>query len=114
MIYENGKWTLYTTDNTKFELTEEQFADIFWEFKEQGTKDTAWFEDVIEDKTEEVFQMVKKYETPGWCGEWCTEFDERVYTNNDMQAIVKDVLEDLANNYYFIKREQFAERLAEN
>ena len=46
MTYEDGKYTIYTSDNTKFRMTEEHFTEIMGEFLQQAEYGKQhWFDD---------------------------------------------------------------------
>ncbi len=89
MTYENGKWTIYTTDNTKFEITEEQFNDILHEFLEHADNfNSVWFEKNFTTELPDYQKLAY-------------DFDERIV---EVEDIITDIEEDIDAKFYLIPK----------
>lgn len=92
MTYENGKWTIYTKDNTKFEISEEQFKEIFEEFTSLADAgNQPWFDKVLG-------------ETIAW--QWKRP-SLSIPTNEDityttLEEEIDEVVNNIEENYYLI------------
>jgi hypothetical protein len=113
MIYENGKWTIYTSQNEEFQISEDAFEEIFFQFKEHSTKGYSyWFEDVIGHDIDTT-RYTNLWWTSNW-GSFSEEYDERIYTESEVTEIIESTIEDIEADYFLIKREHFADKIAES
>jgi hypothetical protein len=95
MTYENGKYTIYTTDGTKFEMSKEQFQDIFNELKEHAhrTNDSVWFADVIGDTTIDIDKIADDI---------LLGYDSNEESKCDYLSVIEDTVSEIVANYYVI------------
>ncbi len=92
MTYENGKWTMYTSDNTKFEMTEDQFREIFSNFSEladQGNQ--IWFNKILGKKLPWQYRETNTYFSP----------DEHVHHQVVYDA-VEEAVDKIEQDYYLV------------
>jgi hypothetical protein len=109
MIYENGKWTVYTDQNNKFEMTEDDFRDIYYQFMEMDKRNHV-FQDIFEP---DMVDPSKYIETRHY-GEYVEGLDERMYSYDDVISIVDDVFDGIQEDYIFVPRRNIHDEIDYN
>ena len=100
MIYENGKYIIYTTNNNRFELSENDVKDIIQEFLDNDYRNrTNIFSDIIQENIEsDIFNI----------SYWSNE--DGYISQEEIENIKEDIKDNISNKYYLIERGDIYEK----